>query len=309
MLIEATRRGVALVAAAALAVSCAPSAARQAAASQSAASAEDEALAAMYRSWTEPAEPFRIAGQLHYVGSAGIGIFFIPTDEGHILIDGGLPENASMVAESIRALGYDPADIEILLNTHAHFDHSGGLAELKRMSGARLLASEGDRSALEGGFYLGSEDDDDLAAPPVAVDGIIEDGETVSLGGVVLTARLTPGHTRGCTSWQLQVEEAGRPLDVLIFCSASVAANRLANPPQYEAIVQDYRFTFDRTRDWRPDVFLANHAQFFDMAARRERQQAGDPLAFVDVEAFPAFIAATEADFDRRLAEVGLSAD
>lgn len=306
MWIEAGRGG-ALVAALLLAASCTPAGEAQTAAA--APPAEEDPLAAMYRSWTEPVAPFRIAGPVHYVGTAGLGMFFIPTDEGHILVDGGLPQNAPMIAESIRTLGYDPADIAILLNTHAHFDHSGGLAELKRLSGARLLASEGDRSALEGGIYLGFEDREDLGAPPVAVDGTFADGHTVSLGGVTLTARLTPGHTRGCTSWEMQVEEAGQPLDLLIFCSASVALNSLVNPPQYEGIVGDYRSTFARTRDWRPDIFLANHTQFFDLAARRERQLAGDPLAFVDRESFPAFIVSAEADFERRLAEESRGSD
>ena len=184
--------------------------------------------------WYTPTDPFRVMGNLHYVGSAGLAVWFIPTDDGHIVIDGGVPETAAQVMAGIRALGYDPADIAILLNTHAHFDHSGGLAELKAISGAQMMASEGDRSALEGGFYLGSEEESVLNAPPVSVDHILADGETVSHGGVTLTANLTPGHSRGCTSWTLTLEEGGEAYEALIFCSASVAANRLVDPPQYE---------------------------------------------------------------------------
>ncbi len=256
-----------------------------------------ERMRASVPAWFEPFDPFRIIGPVHYVGSRGLGMFFIPTDEGHILIDGGIPENAPMIAENIRTLGYAPEDIRILLNTHAHFDHSGGLAEMKALSGAQLIASEGDRSALEGGFYLGFEDNAAFDAPPVAVDRVIGDGETVSLGGITLTANVTPGHTRGCTSWTLTVEEAGTDYDVLIFCSASVALNRLVREPQYPGIVEDYRKTFRITHDWRPDVFLSNHAEFFAMEAKRARQIGGDALAFVDPDAFPPFIAKAKNDF------------
>lgn len=263
------------------------------------------ALRAQYPAWYEPAEPFRVIGPIHSVGSSGLSVFFIPTSEGHLVIDGGLPETAAIAATNIRALGYDPADIRILLNTHAHFDHSGGLAELKALSNARLYAHEGDRSALEGGFYLGFEDRALFNAPPVAVDQAIADGEAVRLGEVTLTARHTPGHTRGCTSWALTVEEDGNPYDVLVFCSASVAANRLTGPPQYPGIVDDYRRTFERARGWQPDVFLSNHAEFYDRSAKRARQQAGDALAFVKPGEFEAFLRKAEADFKAALRAQG----
>ncbi len=255
----------------------------------------------LFPSWYEAAAPFRVIGPIYFVGSRGLSMFFIPTEDGHILIDGGVPENAPMIAESIRALGYEPEDIEILLNTHAHLDHSGGLAELKALSGARLLASEGDRSALEGGFYLGSEDRPDFNSVPVKVDRSISDQEQVVLGGVALTAHLTPGHTRGCTSWTLQVEEAGQSYEVLIFCSASVAFNRLVCPPQYDGIVANYRRTFELTRNWTPDVFLSNHPEFYGHAAKTASLEDGDLLAFVDPQGFPAFIARMEADFEAAL--------
>ncbi|GAB5482474.1 MAG: subclass B3 metallo-beta-lactamase BJP-1 [Parasphingorhabdus sp.] len=252
-------------------------------------------------SWYAAVEPFQVIGEdgagIYYVGTEGLGMFFIPTQDGHIVIDGGMPDHGPMVAEAITQLGYDPKDIKILLNSHAHLDHSGGLADLKAMSGAEMIASEGDRSALEGGFYLGSEDQDFLFAPPVKVDRIIADGEKVSHGGVALTAHITPGHSRGCTSWTMDIEQGGKYYEVLVFCSATVAANRLANPPQYEGIVEDYRSTFDKTRDWTPDVFLANHPGFFGLMKKRERQRAGDPLAFVDDQAFGKFIVRVEGWF------------
>ncbi|MEM9262589.1 MAG: subclass B3 metallo-beta-lactamase [Pseudomonadota bacterium] len=259
--------------------------------------AKRAAIRVMFPSWYQNTAPFRMIGNIYWVGPKGLGAFLIPTDDGHILIDGGVPENAPMISENIRALGFDIEDIRILLNTHAHFDHAGGLAALKDETKARMLATEGDRSALEGGFYLGFENRHELDFPPVAVDQVIQDGDTVSLGNVSLTAHLTPGHTRGCTSWTMTVDEGGETYEVLIFCSASVAANRLAGPPQYDGIVDDYRSTFAKTKDWRPDVFLSNHAEFFDMEEKRARLEDGDALAFVAEDEFPKFIARAEAAF------------
>jgi metallo-beta-lactamase class B len=254
---------------------------------------------AAYPDWVEPVEPFRVEGDIYFVGTRGISSFLIATPEGHFLIDGGLPENAETIAANIRSLGFDLRDVKILLNSHAHFDHSGGLAALKKDSGALLIASEADRAALESGLVPGSEDDPTMNAPPVAVDRTIGDGGKLVLGGATLTAHLTPGHTKGCTSWTMR----SGAREVLFFCSASVAANRLVGPPQYEGIVADYRATFAKTKTWRPDIFLANHPGFFDMEARRARHKAGDENAFVDAEAFAAHIATMEAAFEKALAE------
>ena len=249
--------------------------------------------------WVEAIEPFRLYDNIYFVGMRGLASFLIATPDGHFLIDGGLPENAPVIAENIAALGYDIRDVKFLLNSHAHFDHSGGLAALKEMTGATMVASHGDKWALETGLVPGSEDDPKFAAPPVKVDRTIGDDEALTLGGVTLTARLTPGHTKGCTSWTMN--SGGK--EILIFCSATVAANRLANPPQYEGIVEDYRSTFAKVKEWRPDVFLANHPFFFEMEEKRARQIAGDENAFVDPDGFPAMMTALEAAFEKTLAE------
>lgn len=262
------------------------------------------AIRERFPAWYEPTEPFHMIGNIYYVGSVGLAVYLITDDAGHVLIDGGLPETAPLVLDNIRTLGFDPADVKTLLNTHAHFDHSGGLAALKAATGAELWASEGDQSALEGGFYLGSEDRAELNAPPVKVDRDVYDGTLVIFGDTALQANLTPGHSRGCTSWKLNVQVGERTLNVLIFCSATVAANRLAGPPQYEGIVEDYRATFAEASGWRPDVFLSNHPEFFNMAEKRTRLEAGEALAFVDWKGFPAMIERLERDFEAALADV-----
>lgn len=253
--------------------------------------------------WLEATEPFHVMDGIYYVGSAGLGVYLITTPDGHILVDGGLPENAPQVAVSVAQLGFDLRDVRILLNTHAHFDHSGGLAELKRRSGAVLYAHAGDVSALEGGFYLGSEAVEAWRAPPVAVDRVLEDGDVVELGGRRLTLHHTPGHTRGCSSWGLTARDGAAERQVLIFCSASVAANRLADPPQYPGIVDDYRATFARARTLPVDVPLAPHPEFFGLLEKRDAAR-GSPAVnpFVDPQGFTALIDRFEADFERELA-------
>lgn len=236
--------------------------------------------------WNRPAEPFTIAGNLHYVGVEGLAAYLITTPEGHILIDGGLPESPQLILAAIRQLGFDPADVRWLLNSHAHLDHAGGLAELKAATGAQLVASEGDRAALESGRHIGLANYQGYF-PPVAVDRVIHDGDTVELGGTILTARVTPGHTQGCTNWSLPVIQDGETLGVLFFCSASVAGATLVNNTEYPAIVSDFRATFDRLDALQVDILLANHPGLVDLWDRRQRQQAGDTGAFIDREALP----------------------
>ena len=262
----------------------------------------DEYLRKRFPAWFEDRAPVRIVGNIYGVGPRGLGVFLIATPRGHILLDGGLPSSAPMIARNIRMLGFSLGDVRYLINSHAHYDHSGGIAALKEMTGAEFVASAADRPALEGGYYEGSEDDSSLAAPPVSVDRIIADGDKLELGGVTLTARLTPGHSPGCTSWETTVEEPGRMLTVLFFCSATVAANRLVGDPQYDGIVEDYRHSFAMARGWRPDVFLANHPESFHMEDKLARRAAGETDVFVDRGAFPAYIERLEAAFERELA-------
>lgn len=251
--------------------------------------------------WNRPVQPFSVVGNVHYVGVEGIAAFLITTDEGHILIDGGLPESAPLILDSIRALGFQPADVKVLLNTHAHFDHSGGLAALKTATGAQLAASAHDRQALETGRHVGLANYEGRF-PAVPVDRVVEDGDTVTLGGVVLTANVTAGHTAGCTSWSVPVEHDGRTLNVVFFCSATVAGAQLIDNTEYPDIVEDFRNTFDRLETMPADVLLANHPGFSDLFERRERQLAGEADAFIDPEALSGLSRRLRAAFETELA-------
>ncbi len=251
--------------------------------------------------WTDTITPFRVIDNVYYVGSAGLSAWLITTPTGHILLDVGLPQNASLVERNIRTLGFQLADVKILLNTHAHDDHAGGLAQLKRTTGASLYAMAGDRRALERGVYAGSEDVRDLLFPGVSVDHVLRDRSTVTLGGVTLTAHHTPGHSAGCTTWTMPVSDAGASHTAVFFCSASVAANRLAPRPQCPGIVRDYPRTFARLRTLASDVLLAPHAEQFDLIAKRARMVAGQPNPFIVPGELEELTAAMEATFVKEL--------
>jgi metallo-beta-lactamase class B len=255
--------------------------------------------------WNTPTEPFHIVDNLYYVGTEGLASYLVVTPNGNILIDGATPQGAAMIEANIVQLGFKVKDVKILLNSHAHYDHSGGLAQLKADTGAQLYAMEGDVSALEGGFYLGSESNKAMSAPPVKVDKVLHDGDNVKLGGEELKANLTPGHTRGCTSWGLSARDGAKNVDVLIFCSATVAANRITPPLQYEGIIADYRATFVKAKAMKVDVPLAPHPDFFQLLQKAAKAKA-DPKApnpFVAPGEFKPFIEKAEADFERTLAE------
>lgn len=260
-------------------------------------------MAAQVAAWNAPFAPFNVIGNVYYVGDAGVAAYLITTPEGHFLLDGGLAESAPHIIANIAALGFDIGDVEILLNSHAHFDHSGGLAALKRASGARFYASEGDREELESG-HIAYGPARVIDAAPVPVDHVVADGEAVRLGGVTMTALITPGHTQGCTSWLLDVADAaGRPHRAIFHCSSTVAGHRLA-PEDYPGQVADYRATFARiANEVSADVFLANHPEFFSMAEKRARQEAGaETNPFIDPRELQLFNTRMQEAFEAELA-------
>jgi metallo-beta-lactamase class B len=236
--------------------------------------------------WNQPFAPFRVIGNIHYVG-AGVSSFLITTPEGAILLDGGLPETAPLIEKSITELGFRLRDVKFLLNSHAHFDHAGGLAALKKASHAKLVASRGDAPVLRAGTP---------EQPAVAVDRVVDDGGRVELGGTVLTAHVTPGHTPGCTTWTMTVSDAGKPYRVVFFCSTSVI-DRLVGNSHYPSIVADYERSFQTLRALPADVFLAPHPEFFQLAAKRERMQGGGDNPFIDPGEFRRFLDQSEQTF------------
>lgn len=243
--------------------------------------------------WNKPFPPFHLAGPIYYVGSAGLGCYLIHTQAGDILLDAGLPEMARQVEANIAKLGFRVTDVRILLNTHAHFDHAGGLAALKEKSGAKLYASQGDAALLRAG----------TAFPAVKVDHLLRDGEQVRLGDVTMTAHLTPGHTPGCTTWTMPITDGGRTLNVLFFCSISVSDNRLVGHPTYPGILADYERSFALLKTLPCDIFLAPHTEFFNMKEKVARMKPGAPNPFIEPGEFQRFLAGAQRDFEQRLAQ------
>jgi metallo-beta-lactamase class B len=262
------------------------------------------AFAQQNATWTAPFEPFKVMDNLYYVGSAGLSSWLITTPQGDILLDVGVPQNADMVEAHIQKLGFKLSDIKILLNSHSHFDHAGGLAKLKADTGATLMVSQDDKYAVEKGVYPGSENNKNLNFPGAKVDKVVTDGEQITLGGVTLTAMITPGHTQGCTSYLMPLKDAqGKPHTAFFFCSATVAANRLAPNPQYPGIIDDYRKTFAKVKTVKADVYLAPHAEFYDLPGKRARLAAGNANAFVQPGEVQTAIAKFESDFNDGLAK------
>ena len=253
--------------------------------------------------WTRPQAPFPIAGPITYVGSEGIAAYLIRTSTGAILIDGTLAENAGMIERNIAAAGVRPRDVKLILVTHAHFDHAAGVAALKRATGARVVAGARDVRALETGTPPGETSYGVIRFPPVHVDRSVGDHEKVTLGNVTLTARSTPGHTPGCTTWTMRVSAKPRPLDVVFPCSVSVAGNRLIGNRAYPGIVADYRRSIAMLGTLHADIVLPSHPELADVIAKGKRRQAGDMTAFVDPTLLPKIVAKAKVAFAADLAK------
>ena len=265
-------------------------------------SATPEPFAKARAAWNRPQKPFRIIGNIYYVGTQELAVYLIRTPDGDILIDGGLPEGAALVERNIESLGVPLSAIRILLNSHAHFDHAGGLARIKRDSGAKLYASAGDTPILESG-HIDFGPSKVIDFPPVHVDHVVNDGEQVSLGGTVLTAHLTPGHTPGCTSWTLTVSEAGKRCTVIDYCSTTVAGNPLVGNTAFPQIVSDYEHSFAVLKRIKAGVFLAPHASFYDPQKKLAGWRPGAPNPFVDPGELQRFVAASHKAFEKELAK------
>lgn len=251
--------------------------------------------------WTTPQAPFRIVGNTYYVGTKDLAVYLITSPKGDVLIDGALTETVPQIEKNIAALGFKLSDIKLIVNTHAHFDHAAGLAQLKKNTGARFDASAADKPILETGT-ISFGPTASTHYPPVKVDHVVKDGETVSAGDVHLTAHLTPGHTPGCTSWTWNESEGGKAYRVIDICSVSVAGNPLVNNKAYPRIVDDYRASIAKLSAMHADVFLAPHAGFYDPQGKEAARKAGGPNPFIDPTALQSFMTKAKAGFETELA-------
>jgi len=251
-----------------------------------------------------PQAPFKIIGDVYYVGTNDIGVYLIRTSQGSILLDGGFAETLPQVRDNIAKLGFKLDDVKVLLTSQAHCDHVGDMVELKRLTQAKLDASTADAKLMadggkdDFGFY------DRLMYAPVQVDKTLADGDQVRLGGVTLTAHLTPGHTRGCTTWTMKAEEGGKPYDVVFLCGVTVPGYQLVDNAGYPDIVADYERSFAALKALPCDVFLGAHGQYFGLQAKLEslRTHPGSN-PFIDPAGYRKYLDDAERDFHKLLAE------
>jgi len=258
--------------------------------------------------WTEPFPPHRVIANVYYVGSRGLASYLITTSEGHILINSDLENSVPQIRESIEKLGFKFSDIKILLISHAHWDHCAGSALIKELTGAKYMVMEGDAAEIEAGgkgnFQYGNSPNGSYK--PAKVDRVLHDGDEVKLGGVVLTAHLTPGHTKGCTTWTMKVTDRGKTYNVVIVGSPNVNPGyKLMNNAFYPQIAQDYERMFRVLKALPCDVFLGAHGNYYGLEAKFPRIQAsekeGQPNPFIDPEGYKAYVAERENAFREEL--------
>ena len=260
-------------------------------------------LATKFLHWREPQEPFHIAGPLYFVGTKGLSSFLFVTSEGNILLNTADPTSGPMIEASIRKLGFKPEDIKIMINGHAHSDHAGGFAYLKKLSGAQLAVMEPDVAQMEDGgksdFHYGA-DWEVMGFEGVKVDRILSNGDIVSLGDVILTGYNTPGHTRGSTTWVTQIVDDGKAFTVVFPDGGGFNPGyRVAGKTQsYPGITNDYRNTHHFHELLAPDIWFGHHTEYFDMQGKLQRAATEGVNAWVDPEGYRKFIAAKKRAFE-----------
>jgi metallo-beta-lactamase class B len=259
--------------------------------------------AEMNPKWTTNHKPFRIAGNLYYVGSEDLAAYLITTPEGDILINSSLSTSPPQIKENVEALGFHFTDIKILLISHAHSDHDAGSAEIKRLSGAKYEVMDADIPVVESGgktdFFYPSDH-----YTPTKVDRVLHDGDEVRLGNAVLIAHLTPGHTKGCTTWTMKVTEGGKSYNVVIIGSPNVNPGyRLVGNTKYPHIAEDYAQTFRVLKSLPCDIFLGAHGEYFGMDAKYVRIKAGGANPFIDPQGYQKYVAEKEQAYRTELAK------
>ena len=239
--------------------------------------------------WHVEFPPFRIAGNLYYVGTADLAVYLIHTPTGNILINSDYPFDLPMIRKHIGQLGFQYSDTRILLICHAHLDHDAAAGEIQRETGAHLMVMDADVAQVE-------------SSPPAGagahVDRILHDGDTVQLGGEALVAHLTPGHTPGCTTWTMKVLEGGRKLDAVIIGSPNVNPGYiLVGNKDYPNIAEDYVKTFAILRGLPVDLFLGAHGSYFGLQEKFNKLKSGSGNPFIDPAGYHAYVSQKEADF------------
>jgi metallo-beta-lactamase class B len=256
--------------------------------------------------WLAPIPAFRVADNLYYVGSRGLASYLVTTPQGHILINSDLEANVPLIRASVEKLGFKFTDIRILLISHAHWDHNAASATIKKLTGAKYMVMDADVPVVESGgkadFQYANVADSQY--PATKVDHVLHDGEEVKLGDTALVAHLTPGHTKGCTTWTMSVREGGKTYNAVIVGSPNVNPGyRLVNNKAYPQIATDYERTFRVLTSLPCDIFLGAHGSYFDLEAKYPRLKGSGVAALVDPEGYKKYVAERESSFRAELAK------
>jgi metallo-beta-lactamase class B len=254
--------------------------------------------------WTEPFPPFRIADNLYYVGSKGLANYLVTTPQGNILINSNMEANVPLIEASIEKLGFKFKDTKTLLISHAHWDHDAGSAMIKEMTGAKYMVMDADVAVVESGgkadFAYNSAE---FLYRPTKVDRVLHDGDEVRLGGTVLVAHLTPGHTKGCTTWTMAVTDRGKTYNVVILGSPNVNPGyKLVGNKAYPEIAEDYERMWRVLKTLPGELFLGAHGSYFGLEEKYPLLKEGSANPFVDPSGYKKYIAQKEQDFRTELA-------
>jgi metallo-beta-lactamase class B len=239
--------------------------------------------------WHKSFPAFKIAGNLYYVGTADLAVYLIRTPQGNILINSNFKEDVPTIRKSIEQLGFKYSDTKILLISHAHGDHDEGAGVIQKETGAKLMVMDADVNEVQSTAQ---------GRPGAHVDRVLHDGDTVELGGSKLVARLTPGHTKRCTTWTMQVDEGGKKLNAVIVGSPNVNPGYiLVGNKNYPQIADDYVKTFTVLKSMPVDLFLGAHGAYFGMKAKYEKMKNGGSNPFIDPAGYTAYVTEREASF------------
>jgi metallo-beta-lactamase class B len=262
--------------------------------------------------WDEPVEPAKLVGPIYFVGTKGLSVFLITTAEGHIVLNTGMPGSGPMIETSIRKLGFKPEEIRILLTGHAHIDHAGGHAHLKKLSGAKVATIAEEKDLMESGgktdFFYGTSKVFEFE--PARVDKIFRDGDDIRLGDVTLKALLTSGHTKGATTFVMKVVDGGTNYTVVFPSSTSVNAGyRVEKNPSYPGIGDDFRRSLRVLEDLQPDIWLQQHNETYAYDAKLKRSETEGAKAWVDPEGYRKWLVAQRLKFDEAIAKERAAAE
>ncbi|PAW92101.1 subclass B3 metallo-beta-lactamase [Mucilaginibacter sp. MD40] len=260
--------------------------------------------ATKYPDWTRSIAPFRVVGNLYYVGTADLACYLITTKEGHILINTGLASSENIILENIKKLGFKVSDVKILLTTQAHFDHLGAMAAIKKITGAKMLADYADASVIaDGGLSDYDLDGKHRTFKPIHVDRILHNDDHITLGNMALTMLYHPGHTKGSCSYLFNVTDKGRTYRVLIANMPTIVTDKDFNAiPAYPKIAKDYAYTLAAMQKLKFDIWLASHGSQFDLLKKYPAAKNYRPSVFMDKENYYQQLKELEIGYRKKLA-------